>query len=1295
MPKPTTKTYISSKWDDSVVNLENDVDDALIWTNSSKKIVDCNKAAEELLGFTQKEIKGKKLHSILPGRISRKKDIQRTIKTKNGQELIAGVSISELKDGQKNPTGLVVRLKNINNQVPEEDIYKVLAINSPVGIAILQDSKFRYVNHLLQNTTGFDDTELLNIDPLTFIHPDDRETVTQIINNQLKGIPSNCEFRMVTKTGAIRWTLGNFAPIDFTGKPAILVTFTDMDDHKQMEDSLRQSVEHFKSLIENSSDVIMVLNADGTIRYRSPSHERMFGFTTDELIGKSAFDQIHPADFKRITDIFAHGLEIPGFTANLELRIRHKDGSWRDIELTGRNLLDNPSVQGIILNYSDIIDRKKAEEALRESEEKYRFIAENINDLIAMADAEGNYTYVNEAHRKIGGYDPEELIGKSTFDYLHPEDNELLANAFTEAEKKDETFEVRYKCKDGSYKWIHLRGNLITNEAGDLEKVIVIANDISERRNWEEALRESEQRFRTIFQSANDGIVYLDKFGTVVDLNKRTESILGFGYDEIIGMNFVEIGFLRQKDLPQIIEYFDSSITASKAFGMMEIEAIRKDGRSVLIETSASMISKDGELEGMLVLLRDVTGRKKSEKLTRIQRDLAQSLSEVSELYEGLRLCTQAALQASDMDCGGIYLVDKDTGSLNLAFHVGLSDDFIKRSSHYEANSPNTQLIMEGAAIYADHLSLGLSIDDPKRNEGLHAVAIVPFQHDGHVVGCLNVASHSTLEVPNFSRDALELIAVEIGSSIARLNAQDALKQSEERFRTIFENANDEIIYLDAGGTIIARNKDEDSITGYSFKEVIGKNITELDFMLPQNKMPEMEGLLGSVMEGEHGGRGVILHEIAHKDGTIAHVESSISPLEKNGENIGLLVIYRDITDRFHAQDTISRQARDLSKRFQELHCVYGISKLAQNPDTSLEELIQATVNLIPYAWQYSEITCARVIYEDEIFTTGDFEESKWRQLSVVLVNGKRKGIVEVCYLEEKPEVYEGPFLKEERELLDTLAEQLGLFIEHKLAEQKIQQQYNSIQVHSYEVQVANEELQETQQKLLESNAQLQKAIEDLQSSQEQLIQSEKLAAVGKLASGIAHEVNNPLMAISGHAQMLIEDEDDELIIESLEIIHGETRRATDIIQNLLSFSRQQKTFKKPISINESIESTLKLLVYVLNKNNIEAVTQFATDLPDITVDSQQMRQVFLNLINNASQAMSEAHGSGILTIQTYKSGDNTVIVKFTDDGPGIPPDVIDKIFEPFYTTKDIGKGTGLHLLWYNPEPRRQYLCHK
>ncbi|MBT4512089.1 MAG: response regulator [Chloroflexi bacterium] len=208
----------------------------------------------------------------------------------------------------------------------------------------------------------------------------------------------------------------------------------------------------------------------------------------------------------------------------------------------------------------------------------------------------------------------------------------------------------------------------------------------------------------------------------------------------------------------------------------------------------------------------------------------------------------------------------------------------------------------------------------------------------------------------------------------------------------------------------------------------------------------------------------------------------------------------------------------------------------------------------------------------------------------------------------------------------------------------------------------------------------LEKAHEELTRSHEQLLQSQKLAAIGKLVSGVAHEVNNPLMAISGHAQLLLEDVEDEATKESLDVIYSETKRATDIVQNLLSFARTQKSKRSHVCINDLIESIAKLRTYGLPKSNIEIMIEFDPYLPKIEVDSQQLKQVFLNLINNATQAMKDEHGKGKLAIQTCRANDETVQISFVDDGPGISPEIIDRIFEPFFTTKDIGKGTGLGL---------------
>ncbi|MDD5093457.1 MAG: ATP-binding protein [Dehalococcoidia bacterium] len=222
-------------------------------------------------------------------------------------------------------------------------------------------------------------------------------------------------------------------------------------------------------------------------------------------------------------------------------------------------------------------------------------------------------------------------------------------------------------------------------------------------------------------------------------------------------------------------------------------------------------------------------------------------------------------------------------------------------------------------------------------------------------------------------------------------------------------------------------------------------------------------------------------------------------------------------------------------------------------------------------------------------------------------------------------------------------------------------------------------ERKQAEEALRWTNIELEKALEELKACQEQLLQSAKLAAVGELVAGVAHEMNNPLMAISGYAQLLLEEVKDESIRADLETINKETDRTITIVGNLLSFARRCEPEKKPLSINKTIEETLELRAYELSLDNIQIIRDFSPDLPTIMADRNQLQQVFLNLINNAAYAMKEAHGKGRLLIKTLPV-DKLIRITFTDDGAGIPPDTIDRIFDPFFTTKDVGKGTGLGL---------------
>jgi two-component system NtrC family sensor kinase len=188
------------------------------------------------------------------------------------------------------------------------------------------------------------------------------------------------------------------------------------------------------------------------------------------------------------------------------------------------------------------------------------------------------------------------------------------------------------------------------------------------------------------------------------------------------------------------------------------------------------------------------------------------------------------------------------------------------------------------------------------------------------------------------------------------------------------------------------------------------------------------------------------------------------------------------------------------------------------------------------------------------------------------------------------------------------------------------------------------------------------------------------LAAVGELAAGVAHELNNPLAAVLMYSQLLnTRDDLDETVRSDIDTVFKEAQRATRITGSLLSFARRQKPDKSPISINEVIEKSLELSTSQMKANNIEITRELERELPAIMADFYQLQEVFLNLINNAEQAMTEAHGRGSLNVKTEKSGEMIRIV-FSDDGPGIAEGILKRIFDPFFTTKDVGKGTGLGL---------------
>ena len=326
---------------------------------------------------------------------------------------------------------------------------------------------------------------------------------------------------------------------------------------------------------------------------------------------------------------------------------------------------------------------------------------------------------------------------------------------------------------------------------------------------------------------------------------------------------------------------------------------------------------------------------------------------------------------------------------------------------------------------------------------------------------------------------------------------------------------------------------------------------------------------------------------------------------------------------------------RDLRERIKELTCLYGIARVVEHPGLSLPNVLNAVVGLLPPAWQYPSITGGRIVLDGATYATDGFHETSHQQCAPVVIGGRDRGLVQVVYTEERPPLDEGPFLKEERDLIDAVAREVATIIERREAEAE--------------------------------RARLQ----------EQVRHADRLATIGQLAAGVAHEINEPLGNILGFAQLALKSPDaPEQTRKDLERIEAASLHAREIIRKLMVFARQTPPSRRGVDLSALVEDGLLLFESRCAKAGITLTRDLEAGLPEVTADPGQLRQVLVNLLVNAMQAMPNG---GELTVRTRSDTDHVSLI-VEDGGVGMAPETVKQVFLPFFTTKDVGEGTGLGL---------------
>ena len=502
---------------------------------------------------------------------------------------------------------------------------------------------FTFLNDSVCRVLGYSREELMKMNVRQLSDKETLKKVFQATNEVYKTGKPIKEFgwQVMRKDGAERYIQGSISlRKDSSGNPiGFLVIANDSTDRKQAEiqrelalDALLKSEEKYRSLAENMSDIVTEMNSQGIIVYISPSHQKIFGDSSQDMVGTSAFDRVHPEDRDRVMVQYIEGVRTKT-DREVEYRFRHIDGHYVWLRSLGHSFYDAAGEYvGSIISSSDISERKKADEALRQSEERYRTLVENASDIIFRTDNTGHFTFVNPAALRIIGYEEEVIIGMHYSALIHPDMRSEAIKFFGRQFVKglNNTYsEYPIITKDGHEVWFGQNTQLIV-ENGNVIGFQSMARDITERKQIEGALRKSEENFRLSLDSSPLGVRISTIEAETIYANRAILDI--YGYDSIEELNKTPV---KERYTPQ--SYAEYEIRKEK----------RKRGEFVPSEYEISIVRKNGEIRNIQVYRKEViwNGAKQSQVIYKDITEQKQAEERLKETLESLRKSIKTTIQ--------------------------------------------------------------------------------------------------------------------------------------------------------------------------------------------------------------------------------------------------------------------------------------------------------------------------------------------------------------------------------------------------------------------------------------------------------------------------------------------------------------------------------------------------------------------------------------------------------------------------------------------------------------------------
>jgi len=477
---------------------------------------------------------------------------------------------------------------------------------------------YTHCSERIKDFLGYSPDEFMGKTPFDFMPPEEATRVSTIyakINEKQKPIV-NLENWNLHKNGKLVCLLTNGVPFhDNNGKwLGYRGIDKDITSHKEMEKNLRESEEIFRAIFETAKDCIFIKNRSLQYIQVNPTMEELFGMPAEQLINKTDIDLFGEVAGK-------HVMEVDRCVINGEIIEEEPTKPVNGIPHTFHTIKvplkdANGNIFGLFGIARDITERKKVKQALKESEEKYRLITENANDIISVVNQKFEIEYINDPiyrKRKLTEYTRDEVIGKSATEFIHPDDVKKAIEAFKKGLKIGEGMEeIRFKQKDGNWNWLEVKGKTFIDNKGQ-KKALFIARDITERKIAEQKLIESEEKYRGILENIKEGYFEVDLKGNFVFFNSFINEFLGYSREELLGVNFREI--LDKETIEDVFKIFNQIYKNEIPTANFESKALRNDGKKRSFEGSVYLkYDTKGKKIGFYGFVRDITERKKAEQ---------------------------------------------------------------------------------------------------------------------------------------------------------------------------------------------------------------------------------------------------------------------------------------------------------------------------------------------------------------------------------------------------------------------------------------------------------------------------------------------------------------------------------------------------------------------------------------------------------------------------------------------------------------------------------------------------------